>query len=424
MSQSLLRELAHTSRSLLNATYDWILLRVPLSRLAHGKRTFAFLVHPRTDDFIGSDVYGINDIYRPFPALRHLYKVLPEPRATAVIQWFARTIVPITLSRIRVRMNDMTVDGFLLSTVRTPRLLFSGRGNTGEHLKELFMLAKYRGVKRVGLGALLPSLTRYGQRFVTGVSNERPGISTGHAYTGYQIVEYLKFLVTRRHEGIPRVKIAIAGAAGSTGKAVMRVLKRTWTESTQIDLVLVDVAKKQSALSACASEAEKSGTFASVSTATSLDALRSAEYIVVVTADALIQPQHLRPGSVVIDDSQPRNTSPELVTHGCKVVDVLAKVPGLDCGFSFGFDTADPTVTFTCLAETILATVAGDLHDLAVGEVTDAVVVRTLEIVEIGRKLGLIGDLPLYSFGRELTEAECLQLLSPLSTPVTRVAAE
>ncbi len=97
------------------------------------------------------------------------------------------------------------------------------------------------------------------------------------------------------------------------------------------------------------------------------------------------------------------------------VIDVLARINGLDCGFDFGFralDGQDTTVTFTCLAETILATAAHDVSDLAVGDVTEEVVKRTLRIAEYGKKCGLIGELPFYSFGQEMSAQQKNELLT------------
>ncbi|MDE2213240.1 MAG: hypothetical protein KGJ34_01780 [Patescibacteria group bacterium] len=380
---------------------------------------FAFLVHPRTDEFVRRDTYGHNDIYRPFPAFRWLFRILPERIARRFVLWFAKTVVPITLSRIHVHAGGERHYGYLLSTVRTPGVLLGmASEETRAHLSDLFWLAAKKGVRRVGLGALLPSMTGYGRRFVGAPLFDRPAVSTGHAYTGYVIVEFLKFLVARRNPDAPVVKVAVAGAAGSTGKAVLRVLKRTWTGPVRLSLQLVDLPKRVSVLQSLAREARGCGACTEVSVSTDLSSLRLCEYVIVVTnaSSVIIRPEHLCPGSVVIDDSQPRNTSEDLVAHGCYVIDVLARVPGLDCCFDFGFQTNDPTVTFTCLAETVLATICGETGDLAVGEVTDDVVGRMIQIVKESARLGLVGPLPLFSFGRELTEKERNLVLKPTLT--------
>lgn len=419
------RELRRTARSLLRAGLDWLALRCSFTGYRQKREpTFAFLVHPRTDDFVGSDAYGQNDIFRPFPLFRRLFAMFSEERASAIMYWFASGINPITLSNITVTRPEKTYRGYLLSTVRPPRKLFLGAEATRSHLRDLFDLAARKGVARVGLGALLPSMTGNGKRLITDASVRRPGLSTGHAYTGFVISEYMQFLISRRNPGSPIITAAIVGAAGSTGKSLMRVLKRTWNGPAHLQLVLVDLPAKARVLETLALEARESEQFDSVSVSTELTSLRGCDYVVVVTnaSGAIVRPEHVRPGTMIIDDSQPRNTSIELVSHGCYVVDVLASIPGLNCSFDFGFKTADTSVTFTCLAETVISTICGAEGDLAVGEVTDGVVNRMIGIVAEGTRRGLIGPLPFFSFGREMSFEERDLLLQPAYTSAATAA--
>jgi predicted amino acid dehydrogenase len=263
-------------------------------------------------------------------------------------------------------------------------------------------------------------MTRYGVDLVDSNTDEdRPGVSTGHAYTGYVIVEFLQKIINSRERDSYRPKIAVVGAAGGTGRAVLQVLSldkvTDWKNS---DLHLLDVPQKSSKLNELQKELSSKGF--QVTVGSEMSALIGYDYIVVVTAakGTLIRPEHVRPGTVIVDDSQPRNTDPELINAGVYVIDVLARIKGLDCGFDFGFraqDGKDSSVTFTCLAETILATAYRDLNDLAVGEVTESVVHRTLRIVNYGRTIGLIGELPFYSFGQEMSAVDKENLLCTTS---------
>ncbi len=378
-------------------------------------RTFAFLVHPRTGDFFSSDVYGTNDIFRPFPALNWLKYLIGCERARRAILIFSKWITPIKLSTIKVSLSGCTVKGYLLSTVRTPEQLFSGSKETRRHLSNLFSLAGSKRVERVGLGALLPAVTRYGALLSTTVIDDRPAISTGHAYTGYVIVDYLKILVNRRNAGQPVVRVAIMGAAGSTGKAVLRTLMVRWPSRVRLDLLLVDLPHKEGQLMKLVKEARECGKFVAVHKAIGPEQLLTCPYIVCVTnsLNATILPEHLRPGTVIIDDSQPRNTTPALRSNGVHVLDVLARINGLDVGFDFGFQTRDKGITFTCLAETVIATAVGETGDLAVGEVTIETVQRTIEIVRKAEAMDLIGQLPFISFGKEMSPSEIDRVFEP-----------
>ena len=86
-----------------------------------------------------------------------------------------------------------------------------------------------------------------------------------------------------------------------------------------------------------------------------LERLREAHIVITVTTapGTIIKPEHLAEKAVVVDDSQPRNTSPDLLKQrpDVTVVDVLAEVPGLDCHFDFDLVKERPDINFTCLAE-------------------------------------------------------------------------
>jgi len=423
-----------TLRSLASAMHDRLIL-ARKRKYRPQPKTFAFLVHPRTDDFIGRDVYGRNDIFRPFPALAWLPKIFGLERASKMIYGFALWINPITLSNITVKLDDYTLaEGKLLSTVRTPGLLKRGLGKvTCAHLADVYRLASSKNLDRVGLGALIPGFTKYGSKLVGDTSRwaenitaTRPAVSTGHAFTAYTIVDYLLELSSRRSAEDEAVRVAIMGAAGSTGKAVARMLAARWEPSRRIELVLVDLEKKKADLIALENELKATMNRACV-VSTSFDPfiLRSCEYIICVTSSKglAIEPEHVSEGSVIIDDTQPRGTSPTLLGHGVIVVDVLARVNGLKVNFDFGFQTSDPTITFTCLAETALCAALGYEDDLAVGEVTLETVKRTIAIAANAKSMGLIGQLPYLTFGREMTECELGALFNPgAQTP--RIAAE
>jgi len=413
------RELLKTIGSLFQAGYDWSLLNIPfLSRLYAGA-DFAFLVHPRTDNFTSADVYGQNDIYRPYPAFRWLFNFLPKTTAERIVLWYARVVHPITLSRITVktrgplRKGRRHLHGYLLSIVRTPRQMAEDPSGTRARIKEMFTLAGRKMVTRVGLGALLPSMTGYGEKLKNG-NAQRPRLSTGHGYTAYVIVDYLRMLVSARNPDANVVSVAILGAGGSTGIGVLRMLKRRWDGKQKLNLLLLDLPQKQERLGKLAGEVHLLAPFAAVKTSSDHALLRDYDYVVVVTnsRQLILKAGSVRPGTVIIDDSQPRNTSPELVSEGCIVLDVLARVNGLNCGFDFGFK-AEPSVTFTCLAETILAAAAGHPGDLAVGEVTDVTVEKTVMLAKWGEAMELIGALPLVSFGQPLQEIEIRTLLTP-----------
>ncbi len=398
------RDVAFTANTLGRVACDALTLRTGY-QFSRKPGRFAFLVHPRTAKLSQTGVYGDSDVFKAIPAFKYLRHILPKQYAERTTLRFLRRLPPSTIGYISARGDGYDVSGRLLTTPRPLDILFKNPEETRPHLEELFRLAALQGNDRVGLGGLLPSLTRGGRLFAGMELASRPAVSTGHAYTAYVISEYLLHLVSHRNRDGAAPEVAVVGAGGSTGKAIVRTFTRAWPsrDMSPINLLLVDT--REDRLTEIAQEISACPAFNRVRTSDNLASIRNCEYVIVVTnaQNAIIKPEHVRPGMVIIDDSQPRNTGPELEKAGCFVLDVLARINGLDCRFNFGFKTLDRTVTFTCLAETVLAAIAGCSDDLAVGEVTYDVIERMLEIVEVGKHLGAIGAMPFFTFGREMS---------------------
>jgi predicted amino acid dehydrogenase len=95
---------------------------------------------------------------------------------------------------------------------------------------------------------------------------------------------------------------------------------------------------------------------------TDLTECRRADIVVLMTsaADALLESEHLKLGAIVVDDTQPRNTSPDLLRERPDVVVIdggLVSTPGLQRrGPGIGLPAA---LSFACLAETALLALDG-----------------------------------------------------------------
>lgn len=393
--------------SLANAALDWLFVTGPQwfrGKTAEG--TFAFLVHPR----------DITDIYRPYP----FFKYLPSKLVLA----FARLLPPIRLSKIegvRRTSDGAPLNGYLLSIVLGPEHMNSRRGLAlaQKRIMQEIILAEKLGIERVGLGALTPSLTRQGRDLVPEGSGPylTPSVTTGHTLTAWTIVRYLECLIQNRDRHVPSVTVAIVGAAGSTGSLTAKILaRRKMTGRPLLQLLLIDLKTKKEMLVKLADELARIAPGMAVRTSTDLHDLKNADYAVTVTnaPGAIVRPQHVREGLVIVDDSQPRNTGPELVKCGVTVIDVLSKVPGLRCNFDFGFVTKDPEITFTCLAETVLLASREYQGHFSLGYVELALVDELERLLESG----VVKDAPFHSFTRELSADEVKTLLAPRKIPM------
>ncbi|MCB9453749.1 MAG: shikimate dehydrogenase, partial [Anaerolineaceae bacterium] len=131
----------------------------------------------------------------------------------------------------------------------------------------------------------------------------------------------------------------------------------------------------------------------------------NADLILTVTSalDAVIEPQHLKPGAVVCDVARPRDVSVKVAAERDDVLVIeggMVEVPGpVDFGFDFGFP---PKMSYACMAETMALALEGRYEDYTIGK--DISVEQAQEIGEIASRHGfrLSG---FRSFGKEVSPA-------------------
>jgi len=370
---SVLRTLA----SLVTALGDLRRLLFLRQRPARADR-LAFLIHPR----------DVRDIYRPFPALRYL--------GDGAAQWLGCLIPPLHLSAIEIDGQDV---GDLITIVMTPRMMARFPKWSALMARWAVLLAAKRGARVIGLGALMPMLTRYGTA-VAGLLRYAK-VTIGHGYTAYTIVRQLEAAADTRGEDLAHATIAICGAAGSTGMATVRGLVALHGDALG-PLLLID--RRLERARRLADELLAERPTLDIRIHAGLPALALADYGVVVTnaPDAIIRPEHVKPGAVLLDDSQPRNTDPALVeaVPGLTLLDVLSSVPGLNVHFDWGLLEEQPSVTFTCLAETVALMQSGRAELGTVGQVQGQ---RVVDVGTLAESLG-IRPAPLTSFYRLVAE--------------------
>jgi predicted amino acid dehydrogenase len=340
-----------------------------------GPLDFAFIVHARTAE----------DLLRAYPHLREY----TEENAFASVR-----PKPILVgSYIHVGVGEKLLRGELIGI---PYLAVEFRHKLPqirEALKLVLNYCSYRKTKIVGLGGLLPSVTRHGHDLVSFADGV--GITTGHSYTAHVIAEQVR--VVEQKLGVT-TDLAILGAAGSMGQAITRLL---CSDGIARKITLIDVHSKLGALREIANELNSRRSI-HIEITSELSALKKSSVIVCVTnsPSALIRAEHLSPGCIVIDDAQPPNITFEVAkAAGVTVLKCLASVPNLKCPFDFGlFPTeslpAKQSIVFTCLAETIM--LAANKHEghFTIGHPTDA---QLKTIAEFSRSSG-ISIAPFHSF--------------------------
>lgn len=249
-------------------------------------------------------------------------------------------------------------DGWMLVVpVGARQLLAEDRRWAIDKVEQSIDRAQELGAEIVGLGALTAPVTGAGR-----LLRPREGLTmtTGNAFTAHLTVEALRRLLP----AAPGSHIAIVGATGSVGSCVVRLLA-----DEPLGATLTLIARGERRLTSLAASLARHDTGVEVRTATSLDAVRDADLVLLLTsaADALIGSAHLKRGAVVLDDTQPRNTDPRLLTERPDVLVIdggVAAVPGIEVRGDIGLPRG---LAYACLCETMLMAFSGHTES-ALGE--------------------------------------------------------
>lgn len=316
---------------------------------------FAFIVHPRDlPELIAmpgaSLVYDHSESDEEFIA-----KAVGNP--------------PVVLAD--VAFPGSAVRGELIGVGRLPDAMLSTDAHRS--VAAAVDLAVGRGAPVVGLGALTAPATAGGRallkRLPRGVT-----LTNGNGLTAAVVRRNVGEAVARLDLGrTPRV--ALLGASGSVGIALARLLADADLELILIGASLGRIERTLGDLLAAGHRA-----------AAGLDALGDADVVVVLTnADsALVTPEAVRPGSIVIDVAQPPNITPgDVAEFAAREVPVVAggvvRIPNYSCRQDFGLPS--PADTFACLAETYLIAREG-LREHSTGTPDPAYVLRIEQAAE------------------------------------------
>ena len=331
-----------------------------------GTYKYAFLVHPRND----------KDIYRKYPAL----KILPPKFMTNILRWYW----PVRLSNVtglKSQKDGKEVQGFIFAIPLTARQMLEDRGFALKKILQAVILAKKSGAKIIGLGGLTSSLSKGGLDIVSQIKGIN--VTTGHAYTAYNVTQ--TFLSIFKIFDLDKTKalVAIVGAAGSVGSTSAKIIAREGFTN----LMLIDMERKKDQFPSLIDEIKRFDQNISISISHRIQDIEKADFIITATnaPEALIKNQDVKPGAVIVDDAQPSDVAPEVLTRK----DVLVLEAGIvhtpDVFSHFNFNLKDKNDNFCCMAEVlILASINHDEHYV----INRATLKHVDEISEAGKKLG------------------------------------
>ncbi len=295
--------------------------------------TFGFIFHP---------IRIREDVNKKFPPLG---TILP----LGFINWVCQFFPPQYISEITGITSAHTgeeVRGWFVAAPYTPQAMQQlPLEKVYDKIVDTIHLAEEKGARIMGLGAHVAVV---GDAGVTIAQRVNIPVTTGNAYT---VAIAIDSMIEASHImgiRVPDATIAIVGATGSIGKACAR-------NFAELCGKLVLVGRNRDRLEAVRELCE--GKKADVVIAEDVQGVYEADLVLTVSSavDAIIQPQHLKPGSVVLDVARPRDVSPAVAAQRNDVLVIeggMVEVPGAQANFNFDFGYP-PRKALACMVETI-----------------------------------------------------------------------
>ena len=295
---------------------------------------FAFIVHPRSR----------HDVDRKFP----FFKYIPDAFANIFTKYFW----PLTLSRIsglKSLINGKELEGYVISILPTAHQMVENRSLTLRRITQASILAKKKGVSLIGLGGLASSFSNGGTDLIGKVDIN---ITTGHAYTSYNVTQNVFALVKYMNFDKRLMTIGIVGAAGSIGSTCAKLLAREGF----INIILIDLKRKKNHFDNLVAEIIKLNPSVKIDLSHQIGDIKRCDIIIAATnaPEALIQSGDLKWGAIVVDDAQPSDVHPDVFARrDVLVIEAgVTKTPHIYSNFNFGLKNKQDN--FCCLAEVFI----------------------------------------------------------------------
>lgn len=308
--------------------------------------TFAFIIHP---------VNPRRDAIRKFWFARYATE--------AQVNFFSAYFPPLYISEITGVRSEATgreLRGWFVACPFTPqRMLQLPIQRVYNKIVACGEKAARLGARIVGLGAYTSVVGDAGRTIANRLAVP---VTTGDSYTIYIAVEAVRKAAEVMEIPLAGASAAVVGATGAIGSVCAQLLAGLVGELTL-------VGRRDGALERVRERCAGRG--AQVKTSTDLNAIYTADLVLTVTSavDAVIYPEHLRPGVVVCDVARPRDVSAQVAQRSDDVLVIeggMVEVPGpVDFHFDFGFP---PKMAFACMAETMALALEGRYEDYSVGK--------------------------------------------------------
>ncbi len=306
-----------------------------------------------------------------------------------------RPVDPFIWSEVTLTPGATEPEGYIIMLPYSGKQLLEQQREMQPLIEKAMKLAHSKGAEILGLGALTSPITLGGKLLTT---NPYVKITNGNAYTA--VITYQKMARLIAENNKPTV--AIVGASGSVGSLVCSLLAKN---NCTANYILI--ARNQRRLSNVAENMKTLNKQLNVEISTYIDDTKKADIVLLLTSagDCILKSDHLKQNAIVLDDTQPRNTSPALLTErpDVSIIDGgLVSVPHLK--FFKRHICLPKGISFACLAETMLLAKAGYDENFSVGNPTLAqaefIIEKAAEFKHLG--FGLAAD---HCFGKLVNKA-------------------
>jgi len=351
----------NTARLFLSALRDLVIRFLPcgLVRLIIAPGRFVFIVHP----------LGFKDASKKYP----LADKLPE----GFIDIWTRYYWPIVGSEItgfKTKRNE-EVNGWIIICPLTPRQMMRNQPLARRKILQSVKLAEKLGAKIVGLGAFTSILTHDGADLIGKV---KAGLTTGNAYATALLMRNVVKIAEKIGIELKDASVAIVGAAGSVGSACTRILSKKVRQ-----LILIDIDREALESLIVTLDSQRN-----LKCYSEVDGCLPADIVIAVSSaiGAIITPSHLSSGTIVIDGSQPKNVSKEVIQSRNDVLVIesgLAKISSINHKLDIGIRKGE---VYACLGEVLVLTWKGWDGNYSIGKVDPH---HVHELLEEEKKVGL-----------------------------------
>lgn len=324
---------------------------------------FSFILHPLT----------ASDVSRKFPFTKNW--------SDGFIEKIIKYIPPFKVSHITgVASRHAELEGWFVGCPLTSRQMVEMPEEYVIHkIIKAGKVAEKLGAGIVGLGAFTSVV---GDAGITIANNLNIAVTSGNSYTVATALEGTRQAAAMMGIDMKRANVVIIGATGSIGSACAQILAK---ETRHLTLV----ARTESKLAKLAEQLlVNEGTVVHV-TADAKSALQAADVVIAVTSavDCIIEPEDLKPGSVVCDVARPRNVSQQVLETRNDVLVIeggVVEVPGnVEFGLNFGFP---PKTSYACMAETMILALEKRYECFSLGRELSVEQIETIQ--QLARKHG------------------------------------